>query len=51
MDFANDDCFGGGPPLDQTGVLIILGALFLLFAWRAFRGPSLPPWRLTQRVR
>jgi hypothetical protein len=49
MDFAKDDCFGGGPLLDQTTVLLILGFLFLLFAWRAFQRPSTPGWRLTHR--
>jgi hypothetical protein len=42
MDFAKDDCFGGGPLLDQPAVLVILSALFLLFAWRALRRPATP---------
>jgi hypothetical protein len=51
MDFVKDDCFGGGPLLDQPAVLVILGALFLLFAWRAFRRPETPRWSLRQRPR
>lgn len=51
MDFVKDGCFGGGPLLDQSGVIIILGALFLLFVRRVFRSPSTPAWRLTQRPR
>lgn len=51
MDFVKDGCFGGGPPLDQMGVLWILGGLFLTFAWRAFKRPTLPQWRLSQRLR
>lgn len=51
MDFAKDDCFGGGPLFDQSAVLAILGLLFVLFVWRAFRNPSRPRWSLTQRAR
>jgi hypothetical protein len=49
MDFVKRGCFGSGPLLDQSGVLFILGALFLLFVWRAFRSPSTPAWWLIQR--
>jgi hypothetical protein len=49
MDFVKRGCFGSGPLLDQSGVLFILGVLFLLFVWRAFRSPSTPAWWLIQR--
>lgn len=51
MDFAKDDCFGGGPLFDQSAVLAILSVLFLLFVWRAFQHPSTPRWWQTQRPR
>jgi hypothetical protein len=51
MDFVIDGCFGGGPLLDQSGVLFILGALFLLFAWRTFRRPDPPGCSLRRRPR
>jgi hypothetical protein len=51
MDFVKDDCFGGGPLLDQPAVLVVLSALFLLFAWRTFRRPAIPRWSLGRRPR
>lgn len=51
MDYVKDGCFDGGSLLLRPGVLVILGALFLLFAWRTFRRPKPPPWSLRQRAR
>jgi hypothetical protein len=51
MDYVKDGYLGGEPLLDQTAVLVILSALFLLFVWRSFRRPELPRWSLRRRSR
>lgn len=51
MDFAIDDGSGAWGLLEQPAVLVILGALFLLLAWRTFRRPKPPGWSLRRRPR